>query len=75
MKNKSDNWDFAVFFIVGIMIFVLGLFIIYNPSNIDAWLGYIPVGVGFCFILCGIGLFIKGKTKILKDSKSKNNAN
>jgi hypothetical protein len=65
MNNNTVNWDFAVFFIVGIMIFVLGLFIILNPSNIDAWFGYIPIGLGFCFIIYGIQLFIRGKTKIL----------
>lgn len=64
MDNKEDTWDFAIFFIVGIMILVLGIYIIINPAGIERWIGYIPIGLGFCFIISAIFLFSKRELKI-----------
>jgi hypothetical protein len=64
MKDNINNMDFAVYVIIGIMIFVLGLFIILNPSGIERWIGYFPIGLGFCFIFGGVLLFSMRDLKI-----------
>jgi len=64
MNNNQNILDSAVFFIVGIMIFVLGLFIILNPAGIESWIGYIPIGLGFCLIINALFLFLRRELKI-----------
>jgi len=64
MDIKEDMQDLGVFFIVGIMIFLLGLFIILISSVIETWIVYIPSGLGFFFVIISVFLFIWRKLEI-----------
>lgn len=56
--------DLSVFFIVGIMIFLLGLYIILISSVIETLIIYIPIGIGTFFILSSLFLVIWKKLDI-----------
>lgn len=64
MDTNEKTWDFAIFFIVGVMVLVLGLFIILNPAGIVGWIGYIPIGFGFCFIISALYLFSRRELNV-----------
>ena len=58
MEQTEAVRDMGVFFIVGIMIFLLGLYIILISSVILTWIVYIPIGLGVFFILSSLFIII-----------------